>query len=52
VPETLARARAIAMKNGVRYAYTGNIHDPAGQATHCHACQTLLVGRDGYDISA
>jgi pyruvate formate lyase activating enzyme len=50
--ETLSRARAIAMKNGVRYAFTGNVHDPAGQATYCHRCQGLLIGRDGYDITA
>ncbi len=48
---TLARARAIAAKNGVRYAYTGNVHDPAGQATYCHNCQMLLIGRVGYDIT-
>jgi len=49
---TLSRARAIAMKNGVRYAFTGNVHDPAGQATYCHHCQALLIGRDGYEITA
>jgi pyruvate formate lyase activating enzyme len=49
---TLSRARAIAMKNGVRYAFTGNVHDPAGQATYCHRCGTLLIGRDGYEITA
>jgi pyruvate formate lyase activating enzyme len=51
-PATLSRARAIAMKNGVRYAFTGNVHDPAGQATYCHDCQALLIGRDGYEITA
>ena len=30
-PATLTRARAIAMANGVRYAYTGNVHDPRGR---------------------
>lgn len=50
--KTLARARAIAMKNGVHYAFTGNVHDPAGQATYCHNCQALLIGRDGYEITA
>ena len=33
---TLTRARRIATANGVRYAYTGNVHDPAGQSTCCH----------------
>ena len=32
---TLTRARKIAMDNGVRYAYTGNVHDPAGSSTRC-----------------
>ena len=50
--ETLSRARAIAMKNGVNYAFTGNIHDPAGQATYCRQCQALLVGLEGYEIAA
>jgi pyruvate formate lyase activating enzyme len=50
--EKLSRARAIATKNGVRYAFTGNVHDPAGQATYCHQCQELLIGRDGYEITA
>jgi pyruvate formate lyase activating enzyme len=50
--ETLSRARRIAKKNGVRYAFTGNVHDPEGQATYCHACNALLIGRQGYGISA
>jgi pyruvate formate lyase activating enzyme len=49
---TLSRARRIALKNGVRHAFTGNVHDPAGQATYCHQCQALLIGRDGYRITA
>jgi hypothetical protein len=32
----LARARSLATGNGVRYAYTDNARDPAGQSTHCH----------------
>ena len=51
-PKTLSRARAIATKNGVRYAFTGNVQDPAGQATYCHQCQALLIGRDWYEITA
>jgi pyruvate formate lyase activating enzyme len=49
---TLINARRIAMKNGIRYAFTGNIRDPAGQATYCNTCQALLIGRDGYEITA
>ncbi len=49
-PETLTRARRIALANGVRYAYTGNIHDPEGQSTWCHACGELVVERDQYRL--
>jgi pyruvate formate lyase activating enzyme len=48
---TLARTRAIGLGNGLRYVYTGNIHDPVGQTTWCHACGERLIGRDGYRIT-
>ncbi|MGQ0662790.1 MAG: AmmeMemoRadiSam system radical SAM enzyme [Pseudomonadota bacterium] len=47
-PSTLARARRIALKNGIGYAYTGNVHDPEGGSTWCCACGELLIGRDWY----
>lgn len=50
-PETLVRAREIAMNNGVRYAYTGNVHDKAHQSTYCHNCGAVLIGRDWYELS-
>ena len=49
--ETLIKARDIAMKNGVRYAYTGNVHNQAGDSTYCHHCGTTLIGRDWYQLS-
>ena len=49
-PATLTRARKIAMANGVRYAYTGNVHDQAGGSTYCHACDFRLITRDWYQI--
>jgi len=51
-PATLARARRIATDNGVRYAYTGNVHDSAGQSTRCHHCGTLVIERDWYRLGA
>jgi len=48
---TLARARTIAMGNGIRYAYTGNVHDERGGSTHCHECGEVLIGRDWYELS-
>jgi pyruvate formate lyase activating enzyme len=50
--ETLTRARAIARAHGLRYVYTGNVVDPEGQSTRCHACNALLIGRDGYTLTA
>ena len=50
-PETLNQARHIAQKNGVRYAYTGNIHDEKGGSTYCHNCGKRLIGRDWYVLS-
>jgi pyruvate formate lyase activating enzyme len=48
---TLARARRIAMKNGLRYVYTGNVHDEDGGSTYCHHCGAKLIGRDWYVLS-
>jgi pyruvate formate lyase activating enzyme len=48
---TLTRAREIAIANGVRYAYTGNVHDKTGESTYCHHCGGLLIGRDWYVLS-
>jgi pyruvate formate lyase activating enzyme len=49
-PSTLTRAREIAMKNGIRYAYTGNVHDPKGGSTYCHQCGKVLIERDWYEL--
>ncbi len=50
-PATLHQARRIALKNGVRYAYTGNVHDQEGGSTCCHACGQILIGRDWFTLS-
>ena len=49
--ETLLTARRIALKNGVRYAYVGNVHNKDGDSTWCHSCGALLIGRDWYQLS-
>ncbi|MDP2956783.1 MAG: AmmeMemoRadiSam system radical SAM enzyme [Longimicrobiales bacterium] len=50
-PATLRRARAVALANGLRYVYTGNVYDPEGQTTWCHGCGARLIGRDGYTLT-
>ena len=49
--ETLIRAWRIARKNGVRYAYTGNIYNKETGSTYCHQCGLRLIGRDWYELS-
>ena len=49
-PATLIRARRIAIENGIRYAYTGNVHDVDGGSTYCHECHRKLIGRNWYNL--
>jgi pyruvate formate lyase activating enzyme len=49
-PSTLTHARRIARGNGLRYVYTGNVHDPDGDTTFCPACQARVIERDWYEI--
>lgn len=51
-PETLIKARQIALDNGLNYVYTGNIHDIEGGSTYCHNCKKCVVKRDWYNILA
>ena len=48
--KTLKLAREIAIKNGLKYVYTGNIHDTIGSNTYCHNCNAILIERDYYKI--
>ncbi|MBC2740047.1 AmmeMemoRadiSam system radical SAM enzyme [Thiobacillus sp.] len=47
---TLSRARDIALKAGLHYVYTGNVHDTTGGTTACPACHEALIVRDWYRI--
>lgn len=49
--QSLLKARQIALKNGVHYAYVGNVHDKVADSTYCHNCGKLLIGRDWYELS-
>ena len=51
-PATLTRARRIALANGLRYVYTGNVHDAAGGSTYCPRCGTRVIERDWYELGA
>jgi pyruvate formate lyase activating enzyme len=49
--QSLLKARQIALKNGVHFAYVGNVHDKTADSTYCHSCGQLLIGRDWYQLS-
>ena len=49
-PSTLRRARRQAMEAGLKYVYTGNVHDTEGDTTFCGKCQAPLIVRDWYEL--
>ena len=49
-PATLRRAREIALRHGLRYVYTGNVHDAEGGRTTCPGCGAAVIERDWYRI--
>ncbi|MCG6937952.1 MAG: AmmeMemoRadiSam system radical SAM enzyme [Gammaproteobacteria bacterium] len=48
---TLIRAREIALKQGLHYVYTGNVHNIEGDTTFCPQCHATLIERDWYQIN-
>lgn len=49
-PETLARARRIALAKGIHFVYTGNVHDRRGASTWCPSCGSMLIERDWFEL--
>ena len=47
---TLTRSREIALREGLRYVYTGNVHDRTGGTTFCPGCAKPVVVRDWHEI--
>ena len=50
-PETLHRARAIAMDMGLKFAYEGNIFSN-GAHTTCPGCKRTIIKRSWHDVTA
>ena len=48
--EKLIQARKIAQAAGLRYVYTGNVHNREGDTTNCPSCGSALIVRDWYEI--
>jgi len=49
---TLSEARRIAREAGLRYVYTGNVHDREGQTTWCPGCGAPAIERDWMSLRA
>jgi pyruvate formate lyase activating enzyme len=49
---TLERFRELAMAEGIRYVYVGNVPGHSGNHTYCHNCGKCIVERQGYFITA
>lgn len=49
-PATLRRARAQGQRAGLRYVYTGNVHDLEGDTTRCPGCGAAVIARDWYRL--
>lgn len=49
-PATLSRARDRARAAGLRYVYTGNVHDAEGGSTWCHGCGACLIERNWFEL--
>ena len=47
---TLKRARDIALRAGLLYVYTGNVHDRTGGTTFCEGCGKPVIVRDWHQI--
>lgn len=47
---TLQLAHTIAKKIGVKYCYTGNVHNPKSQNTYCPSCNKILISRDWHKV--
>lgn len=49
--ERLEQAREVAMEEGVRFAYIGNVPGHPGNNTYCPACGQLVIGRQGFAVT-
>lgn len=49
-PETLDRAREIALAEGLNFVYIGNVLRPGGENTYCPRCKLLLIERRGFTV--
>ena len=49
---TLSYARSIALSEGIKFCYVGNVHDLHGQTTYCPNCNSALIERNWHSVTA
>ncbi len=49
--ETLEQAQEIALEEGVRFVYVGNVPGHTGNNTYCPSCGRMLIARQGFSVS-
>jgi pyruvate formate lyase activating enzyme len=48
--KTLEKAREIALKEGLKFVYVGNVPGHEYENTYCPKCGNLLIKRNGFDV--
>jgi len=48
--QTLKKARKIALEEGIKYVYTGNLPDDEGNNTYCPKCKKIVIKRRLFSI--
>ena len=48
----MERCREVAMGEGVRFAYIGNVPGHKAEHTYCHHCGEMVIRRYGYTIDS
>ncbi|TVQ35931.1 MAG: AmmeMemoRadiSam system radical SAM enzyme, partial [Spirochaetaceae bacterium] len=49
--ETLESARRIALEEGLRYVYIGNVPGHPANSTYCAGCNRKVIGRTGFAVT-
>ncbi len=49
--ETLERARDMAMREGLKYVYVGNVPGNPGNNTYCPSCKAACIERSGFFVT-
>jgi pyruvate formate lyase activating enzyme len=50
--KTLENARQIALSEGIKFVYIGNVPGHAGENTYCPKCHKVLIERQGFYINS